>query len=444
MKHFAPVSSHDQRQSWIIRSLSSLPYSSLLEVGEELDKLLSFHRCRVVSTIPKEIWKQIFLIASTQDHSPSPTWFSVCCVCQSFNNLINQLIIEHFPLHPWILTDRLAKKLSSSLDTLNTSTHPIVGVSGLVVLTNLTRLECYLAPSGLPSLVQPMETDFSSAMIFLTNLKTLHVISDLVGNNGLEFLTGLTELVLDHSCVTDRSVSLLTNLKTLDIFNGYVTDVSLLQLTNLTHLRIFDENDDSYNCNFSDRSISGLTNLVSLAISIDGDYGITDQALVRLTKLRNLDIFGENSFTDLSVGCLKELTRLEICYNDKITDSAVLRLSKLEVLNLSGNLMITNEAVRKLETLTKLTLIDNNSIDDNGISSLCRLRSLSISGPSITDFSISKLTSLEFLEIGGSGTKITERGLLPLKNLENIVIYGSDHQLDRETANKYLRKKVPC
>lgn len=178
-----------------------------------------------------------------------------------------------------------------------------------------------------------------------------------------------------------------------------------------------------------------------------------DAAITRLTGLKELDMWGchQSTITDEGMGCLRRLERLTLFGCTQLTDNALLRLSKLRQLRVFGreicisdralqalpNLsdlwisdlassIITNTGLRTLTNLTKLRLHGccNDAIGDDVFSGMGRLVELDLSSlrqSAITDGAFTRLTRLRSLSLFGyQGASIRGSTLTHLTNLTTL------------------------
>lgn len=159
-------------------------------------------------------------------------------------------------------------------------------------------------------------------------------------------------------------------------------------------------------------------NLTSLNLSKGST--ITDEAFIRLTALRSLDLGGNNKITNRGLTCLTNLTSLNLYSNRIITDDAITLMTTLVCLNLGWNNKITNRGLTCLKNLTSLRVFQNYVITDDAILLMTTLRSLDLRyNTKITNRGIVSLTNLTSLTHEGA-TMITVEGLIPLINLKLI------------------------
>lgn len=143
-----------------------------------------------------------------------------------------------------------------------------------------------------------------------------------------------------------------------------------------------------------------------------------------LFRVRNTLVFlslnCDFNITDEGLGCIENLTSLDLRYNEKITNKGLNLLKKfntLTELNLSNNRLITHEGVSGLTSLTQLDLSDNHLIGNKSIKCLTNLKMLDlIVNSKITNEGLSILNKLEELNLSMNST-ITNEGLKDLTSL---------------------------
>ncbi len=156
---------------------------------------------------------------------------------------------------------------------------------------------------------------------------------------------------------------------------------------------------------------------------------MTDSALIilsnRFKNLTSLDLSFNNCFTGLGITKFTKLTHLNLCENELITDSKISLLTNLTHLNLSCNKLITDSGISNLTNLTHLDLCDNTKISSSGISNLTNLMLLSLRSDNkpgnhlIKDSDIAKFSNLTDLDLSGNQS-ITNSGIERLTNLLHL------------------------
>ena len=155
-------------------------------------------------------------------------------------------------------------------------------------------------------------------------------------------------------------------------------------------------------------------------VSIETSLDISDKTFVHLTDLERINAMGEDC---------------------KITDEVLLSLPKLKELNLASNNKITDKAVSKLTNLEVLSLSGNSKITDVALPNLTKLKELNISNSLITDKSLSKLTSLEIL-IVSNNLNITDASVSNLVNLKKLNATKSINITDSSVSNLLQLKEL--
>lgn len=205
-----------------------------------------------------------------------------------------------------------------------------------------------------------------------------------------------------------------TSLTDLQVTGSMITDDTLTKLTRLQTIRFH------FNESVTTTALSVLTNLTAIHFGPDADKIIIDEAclsnLPSLTKL-----WGCRSITNDTLTKITSLTTLDIDTCTQITDSGLAQMTGLRCLRIGRNRIVTDLSLIKL-------------------TNLCIL-----SGPgSLSDNTLSKLTSLTYIDIFGSWN-ITENGLRSLPNLRGCPCYArpvSKEFIDSKLVTKELEKKV--
>lgn len=167
----------------------------------------------------------------------------------------------------------------------------------------------------------------------------------------------------------------------------------LIKLTRLESLNL------CYNKVITIRTVIQLTNLTKLGLSC------------------NHTVYHGYCHNKLSIKPLKNLTNLDLSYNDVIENSDLIEIgSQLRYLNLVCNDTISDNSLSTLTNLTSLDLSDNNTITDNSILKLAKLKILKLTSTKISDKSLQTLTNLTELE-SFYNDQITDDSLSKLTNL---------------------------
>ena len=183
-------------------------------------------------------------------------------------------------------------------------------------------------------------------------------IPDYITIQGRQFSTELTELNLMRWFLNDDDdfapLRYMVNLTSLNLNYTGISDLSpLAGLTNLTELRLID------NTSTDLTPLAGLTNLTRLELSV---RNFNDTDLTPLTGLRNLTSFrlalGGVTYPidDISrLADLTTLTRLDMWHNQISDLTPLTGLTKLRSLDLSGNNPISD--LKPLASLTNLNTL---------------------------------------------------------------------------------------
>ena len=202
--------------------------------------------------------------------------------------------------------------------------------------------------------------------------------------------------------------------------------------------------------NIKDSDLIFLCNVEKLDMHLCSQNTITNEAFRHLLKLKDLDLQGccgpwqnEHHFTNKIFDYIGNIEKLYIDDNHIITDDGVIKLSKIKDLTIKNCSEITDKSISKLLTLRNLHIynlhkltnkaflnlniinLDITFIDitDEGILHLKNLRYLNfISCSNIKCINFDKLTKLKILSI--SGRQITDECLKYLKYIEKLTIYG--------------------
>lgn len=213
----------------------------------------------------------------------------------------------------------------------------------------------------------------------------------------------------------------------------------------LSYLDLFDKI-----CHFSETSKRNHILASECIEVIDAKYFLCpifdNQNISKFYNLTELDLSGQNSFTDNALSNFSRLRKLDLTSNEIITDAAITHLTTLTSLNLKCNLTITNtglvphknnlkklnldindriNSVRDFTSLTSLNISSNSSIQDCDLLTLTNLTLLNIISNTNISESIAQLTNLKRIGLGGgSNNAITDHHLSILTSLEMLKIYG--------------------
>jgi len=139
----------------------------------------------------------------------------------------------------------------------------------------------------------------------------------------------------------------------LTLIDNEISDQRISQLTHLKELHLGSELE---NPNFTNASISLLTNLEKL--SLCGKFSITDKGLKTLTNLTFLDLSFNNGIEGNCLSKFPRLRELNLFFNDTINNEDLSSLTSLENLSLGGNKNITFKAVSTFSNLKTLDIIE--------------------------------------------------------------------------------------
>jgi len=149
-----------------------------------------------------------------------------------------------------------------------------------------------------------------------------------------------------------------------------------------------------------------------------------------LASVKHLDLYDQAAITDIGLGHLKDLTRLEVLNlgGSQVTDAGLVHLGampKLSSLDLS-NTQITDVGLSRLSGYGQLRRLNLNDtqVTDAGLKHLAgvpKLEGLGVAGLPITDHGLAHLkekTNLFWLDL--SRTNVTDAGLMHLRSLANL------------------------
>ena len=248
-----------------------------------------------------------------------------------------------------------------------------------------------------------------------------------------------------------QKTPMLTTLKIgFDCFltkNNPLEDISLHHLTQLTYLKMgtrSEERSNYFNQDFL-LSMQKLSTLVLCNIT-----SITDEVVQQLTTLKIISIEKCQQITECSISHLTNLTCLEIFRNKSIKSEPLTQLTKLITLSvreasLSPEFITTLPQLQFLSFYEKKPRPSMSGIGDSHLSCLAQLEKLTLVGDSVSNYSLEKLTNLQFLQLLFNRTitdeclgkltgletlilrqkrNISDKGLLQLTQLKTLIIFG--------------------
>jgi hypothetical protein len=202
--------------------------------------------------------------------------------------------------------------------------------------------------------------------------------------------------------LTYKDFIYLYNIEILDLSLCYKKDIIQFIFSNFIKIKkLILENCESFleYYNFTDDDFDYLMNLESLIIN--DNHVITDNGLIKLKKIKELNI--------------------QNCKN--ITNTGICSLVTLESLCIYNTYNLTDEVFKKLNNLKKLEIYFNN-ITDIGIQYLINIEELKlVSTYEIKCKDFDKLKNLVKLTLLSS--TITDDNLIYLKNIKNLILYFS-------------------
>ena len=200
----------------------------------------------------------------------------------------------------------------------------------------------------------------SAGLRKLVNLRHLDLSGhEKIYDTGIIWMTNLSSLVLFRSRVTDMGLSRLTNLTSLSLDRSYsyVTDKGLLPLTNLTHLTLQNryENEPMSNILTS----RGMPYLKSLSL-VNDTIVLHSDIMFLAPVLETLNLRGNRRLTDRSIKELTNLTSLCLCDDYCVTDNALIGLTNLRSLAMYGHSRIDGR-IFKHRKYERLVISEDNT-----------------------------------------------------------------------------------
>jgi hypothetical protein len=247
-----------------------------------------------------------------------------------------------------------------------------------------------------------LSTNIANKFRYLTALKLYYNASIDWSIKSLLSLKIVT--LIEHNFTRSSNLQHLTNLTSLSLQkNKKIT--SLKNLTNIIHLNL--QNDKGI------KDI-GIDNLIKL--SLDGSSLITNEILMRLTKLQRLT-----------------LTRIVLDAQTIISDRSIIHLMNLTHLHIEDSDIITDVSIKKLTNLTNIRIYRLQNVTFASLSLLTNLTTMHLSAQWLIACDFSNLTNLEKLHLynvtgvlGVMLTHLTKLETLKLVNMnfiENEDIY---------------------
>lgn len=179
---------------------------------------------------------------------------------------------------------------------------------------------------------------------------------------------------------------------------------------------------------------------------------ITDNVLLCMDFIQNLDLTCNDKITDMGMFNLTRLTDLTLNFQTLISNDGIMNLPfprKLTTLNLCSNRLITDDGLKILTNLTSLNLSFNSKISGEGLIHLPKLLHLDVSFGTHNIFCIKSLTNLTHLDLHNNHV-ITDCDIRNLKNLKYLNIsynstitnYGIYDLTNLTYLNLVFNKKV--
>ena len=371
--------------------------------------------------------------------------------CNDIQNIINEFLVNLMDILPWKYTCKQNADrryfVMMPVNYKQTKYHNIFKQShDIPYIHNMFNII---------SITTPLPYYFNDTYMihfrYLTYLDCSH--RNNITDNSLIYLTRLLHLKCNN-VISDRSISQLTNLLSLDIRdNTLISDKSLVHLTQLRHLIIGNKTHST-----SEASVSQLVSWGLLLNLHSGfDNNITNLSIMKLTKLTKLYLYGNQQIdnipsslrslhasqllTNESISNLINLTHLCCRNNINFTDISLYKFNKLQILKCGNNNNFTDYALQQLINLTYLDCGYNNNFTNYGLQSLINLKELYCVGNSnFTDRGLKHL-KLTFLHCG-SNNNFTTNGILQLSLLKELVCpYGRNNiEMFRLKPLLYLKK----
>jgi Leucine-rich repeat (LRR) protein len=149
-----------------------------------------------------------------------------------------------------------------------------------------------------------------------------------------------------------------------------------------------------------------------------GVPGITDTNLAYLSKVEEIDL-GGTLISDAGLSQLVGARKLDLTTQHLLTGSGFQGLVNLTTLNLHTCELITDDVFKWFGKIEDLDITQCELVTGDGFEWMINIKKLKMWGcRNVTDHNLSKLTTLQYLDIGS--THITHRGLSSLINLESL------------------------
>jgi Leucine rich repeat len=242
----------------------------------------------------------------------------------------------------------------------------------------------------------------------------------------------------DNLSFTDAKLSKLsgsTRVRKLDLHGSGISGHGFVNLKNMKSL----ESADLTGILLKDDDLADISQLMSLKVLwLQGDQ-LTDNGLVYLGSLRNLEWLELRNSTQMAITSkgLSHLATLRLLEHLDLQRTRIESLASIQSLLALSYLDISKSQINDhglselssgLENLKSLFLDENQEITDAGLAHLGKLKglkTLGLSGTSITGSglgTLASLTGLEFLDLKGS--RITDTGISNI--YENLKIKNID------------------
>lgn len=267
--------------------------------------------------------------------------------------------------------------------------------------------------------------------------------------------TDISEIIINYLSMKEAYLFTRTNIENQYLIkNHYNSNMKQIPCQLIQWFKLFPNAkyaNISRQLHIKDSDFIFLRNIEKLDMHLCNQYTITNEAFRYLLKIKDLDLQGccgswhnGHHFTNKIFDNIVNIEKFYIDDNHNITDDGLIKLSKIKDLTIKNCSEITDNSISKLLTLKNLhlynlhNLTDNafinldiinldmtfiNNITDEGILYLKNLKYLNfISCPNIKCINFDKLTKLKSLSI--SGRQITDESLKYLKYIESLTIYG--------------------
>lgn len=157
-------------------------------------------------------------------------------------------------------------------------------------------------------------------------------------------------------------------------------------------------------------------------LNITQNHAVTDDGLKHVPKLQSLIACASLGLTSNCLMYVPNLTELDVSANHKMRSESFKYVTNLTKLSVNYNAhYITDDALKYLPNLETLEAVFISGITDEGLKYVTKLKSLNICDNwGVTDEGLRYVTSLTELNASGCESRITNVGILYLKNLKRL------------------------